>query len=48
VPKSHVERLNGSDVQLGTWAFSKRRGHRDGTLPQTQIADLEAVPGWEW
>ena len=35
-------------MHLGTWVALQRQAWRDGTLPDTQAAVLEQVPGWQW
>ena len=48
VPASHVERLDGSPVNLGAWVGYIRQRKRAGLLPQSRIEAIDAVPGWEW
>ena len=48
VAQKHVEVVNGEDFNLGSWANSRRREFAKGRLSADRIADLEAIPGWEW
>ena len=48
VPQKHVEEVDGVDFKIGTWANKKRGSFKKGQLPEERIADLEALPGWEW
>ena len=48
VPKSHVERFDGRDYQLGSWVHYRRTGYKADRLPAGRITTLEAVPGWIW
>ena len=48
VPASHVEHLDGSPVNLGAWVGYIRQRKRAGLLPQSRVAAIDAVPGWEW
>ena len=38
----------GDGFPLGVWQQTYRGRYRAGTLTPEQIADLEALPGWEW
>jgi superfamily II DNA or RNA helicase len=33
---------------IGRWVGSQRVSYRKETLPETQISELETVPGWAW
>lgn len=33
---------------LGWWVTRRRRDYRAGTLSPQRVAELEALPGWEW
>lgn len=48
VPSSHIENLNGTAVNLGTWVGYIRQRQRAGLLSQERIDALNAVRGWEW
>lgn len=48
VPASHVEKMNGTAVNLGAWVGYIRQRKRAGLLPQSRIDAISAVPGWEW
>lgn len=44
VPGDHVEGRHG----LGTWVEKQRSGYRHERLKPSEIAELEAMPGWSW
>ena len=48
VAAKHVESVDGAEVNLGTWASQRRSDYLKGRLSAERIADLEALPGWEW
>lgn len=47
---AHVPRrwFSPSGFNLGNWVDRHRRYRRGGTMPQSHVDDLEAVPGWVW
>ena len=48
VPQVHVEPFNGEKLNLGTWVNNRRAEYGKGKLSAERVAELEAVPGWEW
>lgn len=48
VPASYSEKIDGTDLNLGTWVGYIRQRKRAGLLSDERIAALETVPGWEW
>ncbi|QYL20269.1 helicase associated domain-containing protein (plasmid) [Mycolicibacterium pallens] len=36
------------DFALGWWVTRRRRDYRAGTLSTERVAELEALPGWQW
>lgn len=49
VPVKHVVSVSGyGDIYLGTWVSYLRTRYKNERLDLEQIAELEALPGWEW
>ena len=48
VVRSHVEVFDGVEINLGSWAQTRRGDFKRGWLTQTQIEALEALPEWTW
>ena len=48
IPTSHLEPFKNEDLNLGSWARSRRAERRNGKLSPAHVAALEALPGWEW
>ena len=39
---------NHEEKRAGQWQSGRRVAYKQGTLSQERIAELEAIPGWEW
>jgi superfamily II DNA or RNA helicase len=48
VARGHVEVFEGVEINLGSWAQTRRGDYKRGWLTQTQIDGLEALPDWSW
>ena len=48
VPAIHIEIVDGTEVNIGAWVGYMRQRKKKGNLPSTRVAQLEALPGWEW
>jgi hypothetical protein len=44
VPARHIE----DGFLLGAWVDKRRGNYREKTLSAERIAELEAIPGWDW
>jgi hypothetical protein len=41
-------RPDGSEWKIGQWINAQRQARKKGKLPEDQVRQLEAVPGWIW
>ena len=48
VPHAHHVEKGGTSISLGRWVAYVRNRYRIGRLRDSQIAILEAIPGWTW
>jgi superfamily II DNA or RNA helicase len=48
VARGHVEVFEGVEINLGSWAQTRRGDFKRGWLTQSQIEGLEALPDWSW
>ena len=48
IPKGHIERFDGQEVQLLSWVTSRRGNYKKGKLSAERVAALEEIPGWVW
>ena len=48
IPRKHVEEFDGDIINLGIWVQSRRGEFRRGSLSAERVAELEAIPGWQW
>ena len=48
VPSGHLEVVDGEKFRLGQWVANRRSEYRRNQISSDRIAELEAIPGWEW
>ncbi len=48
VARGQVEVFEGVEINLGSWAQTRRGDFKRGWLTQPQIEGLEALPDWSW
>ena len=48
VRESTVEPFQNEDLKLGDWVGRKKKEYKNGSLTQKEVAEFEALPGWEW
>lgn len=47
-PEGHFEKINNEEINIGVWCAVRRRDYSSGILSSEKIAELEALPGWQW
>lgn len=48
VPATHVEKLDGEDINLGAWVGYMRQRNKNGKLAQIRVDALNETRGWTW
>jgi superfamily II DNA or RNA helicase len=48
VPPHHIEELDGTPVELGSWCATQRQLRRRGGLTAARVRSLDAQPHWTW
>ncbi|WP_102145679.1 helicase associated domain-containing protein [Mycobacterium hubeiense] len=48
MPDGHCELLEGRPIAVSQWMSRMRHQHKRGLLSDEQIAELQALPGWQW
>jgi hypothetical protein len=48
VPAIHVEIIEGTEINLGSWVGYTRQRYKKNELSPDRVEAIAVIPGWEW